>query len=427
MSSLTVGYVGMTHLGIVSGAVAAQKGLKTICFDDNAELIADIKNGKLPIAEPQLQETIALNGSLQVFTSDPSDLKSCDIIFVSPDVPTDDQGNSNLDNVNSLVNIAISHIEKDAILVILCQVPPGFTRQISFKKAQLYYQVETLIFGNAIERATSPERIIIGCDEPNADLQKSYNSFLGYFKCPILKMKYESAELSKISINLCLTSSITVTNALSEICEKIGADWGEIMPALQLDKRIGKFSYLSPGLGLSGGNLERDLVTVIKLAKEHQTNADVIKSFIDDSDYRKQWASKIVNTLTSNASSKPSICIWGLAYKKNTHSIKNSASIATINALQECSFRVYDPVVKSLDQEFQNLVFSETALEALDNADILMVLTPWDEFASFDIQEIHERMNSGAIIDPYKMLNHNTDSSSDIDYYTIGVCKYKKE
>jgi UDPglucose 6-dehydrogenase len=427
MSSLTVGYAGMTHLGIVSGTVTALKGLKTICFDDNVELIADIKNGKLPIAEPQLQETIALNSSSQVFTSDPSDLKSCDIIFVSPDVSTDDQGNSSLDNVNSLANIAISHIKKDAILVILCQVPPGFTRQISFKKAQLYYQVETLIFGNAIERATSPERIIIGCDEPTVDLPKSYNSFLECFKCPILKIKYESAELSKIAINLCLTSSITVTNVLSEICEKIGADWGEIMPALQLDKRIGKFSYLSPGLGLSGGNLERDLVTVIKLAKEHQTNVDVIKSFIDDSDYRKQWASKIVHSLTSNTSPKLSICIWGLAYKKNTHSIKNSASIATISALKECSFRVYDPAVKSLDQEFQNLVFSETAFEALDNADILMVLTPWDEFASFDIKEIHERMNSGVIIDPYKMLNHNTDSSPDIDYYTIGVCKYKKE
>jgi len=427
MSSLTVGYAGMTHLGIVSGSVTALKGLQTICFDDNAELIADIKNGKLPIAEPKLQETIASNGSSQVFTHDPSDLKSCDIIFISPDVPTDDQGNSSLDNVLSLVNIVISHIKKDAILVILCQVPPGFTRQISFKKAQLYYQVETLVFGDAIERATSPERIIIGCDQPGSDLPQSYNSFLECFKCPILKMKYESAELSKISINLCLVSSITVTNALSEICEKVGADWGEIMPALQLDKRIGKFSYLSPGLGLSGGNLERDLVTVIKLAKEHQTNVDVIKSFIDDSDYRKQWASKIVKSLTSNTSSKPSICIWGLAYKKNTHSIKNSASIATIKALQECFFKVYDPVVKSLDQDFQNIVFSETALEALDKADILMVLTPWDEFASFDTEEICERMNSSIIIDPYKMLNHNSDSSLDIDYYTIGAHKDKKE
>lgn len=114
-------------------------------------------------------------------------------------------------------------------------------------------------------RALYPERIIIGTDEPQRALPEAYASFLLRFDCPILSMRFESAELCKISINCCLVASVSVANTLAEICEHNGADWSEIAPALKLDKRIGSHAYLSPGLGISGGNLERDLNTVIEL------------------------------------------------------------------------------------------------------------------------------------------------------------------
>src|SRR5439155_15766795 len=137
------------------------------------------------------------------------------------------------------------------------------------KRIQLHYQVETLIFGRAVERALFPERFMVGCADPGQPLPQGFDEPLAAFKCPILPMLYESAELAKIAINIFLVASVTATNTLAEVCERIGADWGEIAPALRLDKRIGSSAYLSPGLGLSGGNLERDLATVLGLASEH--------------------------------------------------------------------------------------------------------------------------------------------------------------
>ena len=113
-------------------------------------------------------------------------------------------------------------------------------------RVPVYYQVETLIFGRAVERATQPERFIVGCLAPDKPLDPRFAALLGAFDCPILPMRYESAELAKISINMCLVASDTVANTLAELCERIGADWSEIVPALKLDRRIGRTAISSP-------------------------------------------------------------------------------------------------------------------------------------------------------------------------------------
>ena len=192
--------------------------------------------------------------------------------------------------------------------------------------ARLYYQVETLVFGRAVERAMQPERYIIGCASPDQPLDARYSLLLGAFSCPILPMRYESAELAKISINMCLVASVTVANTLAELCENIGADWSEIVPALKLDRRIGPYSYLTPGLGIAGGNLERDLATVERLAAEHSTDASIVRAWTHNSRHRRDWAARTIRTALLNSKPEATIAVWGLAYKENTHSIKNSPS-----------------------------------------------------------------------------------------------------
>lgn len=268
MSKPAVGFVGMTHLGLVSATGTCSKGFKTICFDLDKELIKELQSGKLPVLEPDLDDTLVANGEQQSFTANISDLKECDIVYIAPDVPTDNHGQSDLTNIEKLINQVIPNLNEQAILVVLCQVPPGFTRLLSMPDDRLYYQVETLIFGRALERATKPERFIIGAANPEVPMPDNYRLLLEAFDCPLLHMRYESAELAKISINMCLVASITVANTLAELCESIGADWHEIVPALKLDKRIGQYSYLSPGLGIAGGNLERDLTTVISFSEK---------------------------------------------------------------------------------------------------------------------------------------------------------------
>ena len=124
-----------------------------------------------------------------------------------------------------------------------------------------------MFFGDAIQRALKPERIIIGAEDDHFPDNK-FKKYLSQYNCPIINMNYESAELAKIAINICLVSSISVANTLSEVCEKINANWFNVTKALKLDKRIGRHAYLSPGLGIAGGNLERDLSTITNIGKK---------------------------------------------------------------------------------------------------------------------------------------------------------------
>src|SRR6185295_6857324 len=129
-----------------------------------------------------------------------------------------------------------------AVLVLMSQVPPGFCRTLATRldpRLRLFYQVETLVFGNAVARAIHPERFMTGCANPKEGLPDVLRNYLEAFGCPILPMRFESAELCKIAINCFLVSSVTTSNTLAEICENTGADWYEIAPALRLDKRIG--------------------------------------------------------------------------------------------------------------------------------------------------------------------------------------------
>ena len=158
-------------------------------------------------------------------------------------------------------------------------------------------------------------------------------------------MRYESAELAKISINMCLVASIGVANMLAELCEGIGAVWSEIVPALKLDRRIGAYSYLAPGLGIAGGNLERDLATVERLAVAHNTDAGIVRAWLANSRHRRDWAARTIRTALLDAKPDAVIAVWGLAYKENTHSVKNSPSLATIAQLPGTKLRLHDPLV----------------------------------------------------------------------------------
>ncbi len=418
----TVGFAGMTHLGIVSSAAIAQKGIKTVCFDNNEKLIEDLKAGNLPIVEPDLHELISANGSTQEFSSDLASLEQCDLIYVAPDIATDNFGNSDTSAINQLIEQIATILNPTTTMVILSQVEPGFTRALNHPAnfAHRYYQVETLVFGRAVERATRPERYIIGCDDPNKPLCPHLENVLSAFDCPILPMRYESAELAKISINFCLVASISVANTLAEICESIGADWSEIMPALKLDRRIGQYSYLNPGLGIAGGNLERDLTTIERIGSAKKTDTVVVSAWKQNSLYRKNWAARTIYSRLLDAKPKSTVAIWGLAYKENTHSIKNSPAIATIAQMSDARLHLHDPVVLGDVVEHSNAEFFQSPLEALGAAVALMILTPWDEYKQFSTADIVSRMKGRIIIDPYRVLASTPEQVSDVEYHTLG-------
>lgn len=414
-----IGYAGMTHLGLVSASAAAGQGFRTVAFDPDTSLIECLTRGDLPVSEPDLPELIERAGDKLVFSADDGALGECDVVYVAVDVPTDDRGQSDLAPIKAMVERVRRKLAGDALLVILSQVPPGYTRALPVPPAQLYYQVETLVFGRAVERATKPERFIVGCADPRRPLAPTLRTLLESFSCPILPMAYESAELAKISINFCLVASITVANTLAEICERIGANWSDIAPALKLDKRIGPGAYLSPGLGIAGGNLERDLRTVVQIGEAKQTDVGVVKAWLANSVHRKDWPWQVLQH--HNLKDKPAarIAVLGLAYKENTHSIKNSPSLALLAHLQGMQVKVHDPVVPASVAPWTT--GAADPLAAAEGADVLVIATPWPQYRELKPGDLARAMKGRTVLDPYRVLDGDACAAAGLTYHTLGM------
>lgn len=418
-----IAFAGMTHLGLVSAVAAAAKGFDVVGYDPDASLVSALANRNLLVSEPDLDATLADNALRISFTSDVEALCNCDLAILSADVPTGADGTSDLSPISSLIQNVLSYLRDDAVFVVLCQVPPGFTRTIARDESRLFYQVETLIFGRAMERALHPERFIVGRANRSIPLPDAYEDYLRAFGCPILPMAYESAELAKIAINCFLVAQVTTTNTLAGLAEMIGADWQEIAPSLKLDARIGPKAYLSPGLGIAGGNLERDLATVRALAARHGSESGLIDAMLCNSRHRKDWALTTLHREVLSVHSDPVIAVLGLAYKENTRSTKNSPSLALIDSLRPWRVRVYDPVVDADVVSHPRLFAAASAMEAAADADVLVIATAWPEFREIDPHELRARMRGSAIIDPWRML----EAAPGFDHYVLGAPVRRRE
>jgi len=418
--SPVVGFAGMTHLGINSAVATAARGFAVVGYHDDAALIARLQRRDMPVVEPGLDELVAANWERLVFTADAAELARCDVVYIAADVPTDDEARSDLAPILALIDRVAGAMRNDAILVVLCQVPPGFCRKLTqIPQERLIYQVETLIFGRAVERALHPERFIIGCADPGRSLPAAYATVVKAFDCPLLVMRYESAELAKISINFCLVASVSVANTLAEISEAIGADWSEIVPALKLDRRIGQYSYLAPGLGISGGNLERDLRTVINIGEAEGTDVGVVKAWFDNSRHRKDWTWRTLQQAVLAAKPDAVIAVLGLAYKENTHSTKNSPSLQLLSHLEDKAVRVHDPVVPGTAAP--KAKFCATALECINGADVVVLATPWQEYSELRLEDLAQAMRGRVIIDPYRLLRGDRARALGFAYHALGA------
>lgn len=406
-----IGFLGLSHLGLVSAAAAAAKGFEVIAFDEDAALVERVSNGDLPIVEPGLSELLASAGERLRTAADARGLAGCDLLYAAVDVPTREDDTSDTSPVDRLLGIAAEVSPPGASIVILSQVEPGFTRArrplVERNGRTLSYQVETLVFGRAVERALAPERFIVGCVDPAVPLPDPLARHLAAYECPVLPMRYESAELCKIAINAFLVSSISTTNTLAELCEVTGADWAEIAPALRLDRRIGQHAYLSPGLGIGGANLSRDLATIDRIARETGADAGLVEAWRAHAAHRLAWPLKVLHERVLTCVPEPRIAVWGLAYKEHTRSIRNSPGVALAAMLADAGLEVavYDPEaepVRIASPGFRRLT---SALDACADADALVVTTPWPEFRSCDPVALGRALRGRLVVDPYGTLD----------------------
>jgi UDPglucose 6-dehydrogenase len=405
-----IGFLGLSHLGLLSAAAAAAKGFDVVAFDEDADVVAQLRRGRLPVAEPGLEQLLATASNGLRLTSDAAELSACDLLYVGVDVPTAADDSSDLSAVDRLLEVAADNAAAGTAVVVLSQVEPGFTRSrralVERDDRALIYQVETLVFGRAVARALEPERFIVGAADPSQSLPAQLQRHLEAYGCPILRMRYESAELCKIAINAFLVSSISTTNTLAELCEAIGADWAEIIPALRLDSRIGPQAYLSAGLGFGGSNLSRDLATIDRLARATGTDASVVGAWRAHQAHRAGWPLKELHKRVLTHTPEPKIAIWGLSYKESTQSTRNSPGVALATVLAAAGIQVsaYDPEAEAVFIASPSFRRVQLPLEACEDADALVVTTPWPEFRAVDPPSIGEALRGRLVLDPYGVL-----------------------
>ena len=415
--SIKIGYIGLTHLGMNYLTSSLNKNYKVVAYDEDKKKIENLKNDIIEYNEPKLRETIIKKKNRIKFTNNPIDLKECKIIFFSQDVETDIKNISNIKKIKTNINNALKFLKNDSIFVVLSQVSLGFTRKIKFNKRNLYYQVETLVFGNAVNMANHPERIILGTGNKTNEINSHYNTYLKKFNCPIITMNYESAELTKKAINIFLCASITATNQFTELCEKTNADWEQIKNALIMDKRIGKYSYINPALGITGGNLERDIKSIEELNKKFNINNKFIQSINLFSKLKKEWVINIIKKMNLDKQ-KIKYGILGLSYKKNTDSLKNSTSIKIIKKISKFNKVFgYDPKARSFKtSNFERLL---NIKDVLVKSDILIIMTPWDEFKRIESKVLIKFMKKKIIIDPYNVIQ-DKKKFKNIRFFSLG-------
>jgi UDPglucose 6-dehydrogenase len=422
------GFLGLSHLGIVSGIGWASFGEPVLAVDPDAAVVGRLNAGDLPVREPGLPELRARSRERLTFTADLGRLGECPLVIVARDVPTDADNRSDLGPVLALLDAAVPHLHQGVVLALMSQVPPGFTRELDLRiraarpdlAFTLYYWVETLIFGDAVRRVLQPERLIVGCEDPAAPLPPVLQAGLARFGCPILQIGYESAELTKTAINLYLIGAVTYSNTLADLCEAIGADWAEIAPALRLDARIGPAAYLRPSLGIAGGNLERDLVTLGRLAAARGVAAPYLDALATANADRFGWVGRKLEEHVFRHRARPTLGVWGLTYKKDTRSTKNSPALRLLADLQgRADVRAWDPAVGAADvQVAAEIVASREAV--LPGADALLVMADWDDFAAADLDALRRAMRRPLVIDCVGVLEPRRHEMAGIEYISMG-------
>jgi len=329
----TIGVVGLSHLGVIWSVGYASLGFDVVAYDRDPVPVDLLNAGNVFIPEPGLEEQFQGARERLTFTKNAEDLASCNYIFFARDVPYDEEGRIDLTEIEILWDNIIPHLSSGVEIIFMGQVPVGYTRKLENRihqarpdlKFNLIYRVETLTISQAVPDFLHPDRIIVGTKQSGDTLSNGMTSVLiDPFKCPAAMCSYESAELAKSAINIYLATSVTFVNTISDLCEKVGANIQEITAAMKLDKRFSPYGYWRPGLGFAGGHLERDLMSLTKLANENDMKVELLDTIITNSKQRYQWLKAAMDQHIFSKKERPTICLWGLAYKKGTDSLHNS-------------------------------------------------------------------------------------------------------
>jgi UDPglucose 6-dehydrogenase len=427
---MTVCVYGLWHLGTVTAACLASRGISTVGLAETPAAAAELNAGKAPLFEPGLDALLAqgLQGGTLSFTNDVAAVSSADLLWVNFDTPVDDDDVADVGYVLARVRGTFPYLKDGAVVLISSQVPVGSTALLEHDFAAVAagrlvsfaYSPENLRLGDAIRVFMEPERIVIGVCSDIA--RKVIEPVLKPFCQTLLWTRVESAEMVKHALNSYLATCVTFTNEIASICESVSADMSEVEAALRLDPRIGKKAYVRAGSAFGGGTLARDVQFLKSIAKEGDVRVPVLTAVLESNDHHKGWVVRHLRRQLGVLAGKK-VGVLGLAYKAGTDAIRRSVAIEVIEELmaEGADVTVFDPKVAALPEPFCSAVaIANSANAVFKGSEAVVLATEWPQFRELDFATLVPSMGRAMLIDQNAFVSKQLANLSGLDYIVAG-------
>jgi UDPglucose 6-dehydrogenase len=421
--------IGLWHLGTVTAASLASVGHHVIGLDFETEVVEKLGQGIPPLFEPGLEDLVksGLSQGTLRFTADLADAVSqAEVLWCAYDTPVDENDDAQVDFVVERLERTFPFITNGTLVLISSQLPVGSTKLLERRYREQYpnsavtfgYSPENLRLGGAIKVFTAPDRVVVGLR--NEQDRERILTLLAPFTDHIEWMTVESAEMTKHALNAFLATSVTFANEIATLCEQVGADAKEVERGLKSDVRIGPKAYLAPGAAFAGGTLARDIRFLNILGANQRLQTPLLAGVETSNQYHKSWTQRKLLELFGSLHGK-TIAVWGLTYKAGTDTLRRSLSIELCRWLLEqgALVKVHDPAVSTLPDDLA-VWLSPSPLEALPNADALVLGTGWPDYRELSVLDIYTQVPNLAVVDPNRFLEKTLGSDPRLRYVTVG-------
>lgn len=426
--------VGVGYVGLVTAACLAEAGNHVICVDTDERKVQALKNGTIPIYEPGLTEIVQHNIKLKrlTFTTNlDSGVDQALIIFLAVGTPSASDGSADISAVkNVAAEIADCMtdyriiVTKSTVPIGTCQVVSGIMKSRTEIPFDYVSNPEFLKEGAAVEDFMSPDRIIVGTDNPAVKeiMKQLYGPFMRRNN-RILFMDPISAELSKYAANTMLATRISFMNEMSALCDAVGADVELVRSGLGSDSRIGG-SFLFPGVGYGGSCFPKDVRALIHTGRENGIDMTIARAAKDaNQTQHDRFADRILNHFAGQEQDTV-LAVWGLAFKAKTDDIREAPALYCIKRFLDAGMRIkaYDPeAAEAAKLELGDRIeIVENGYRALDAADALVIFTDWQEFRNPDLEVISAKLKKPLIYDGRNLYDLKVMCKAGFEYHSIG-------
>ncbi len=429
---MNIAMLGTGYVGLVAGVCFADAGHDVVCVDSNESKIKSLMDGKVPFYEPGLDDLFSQHKKRMKFTSSVSEaVRSAQLIFIAVGTPELPDGSADMDPTFKALDEICKNATEAKFVVLKSTVPigtakkaAGFCKENCKQEIEIINNPEFLRQGAAIEDFLRPDRVVIGCqgEKSRALMQELYEPFVTKAGKPLIFMDNTSAEMTKYAANSFLAIKISFINELALLSEKLGADIDNVKAGFTSDNRINP-AFFSPGIGYGGSCFPKDVRALIHTGKQHDLDLKLLKAADEVNERQKSILTQRVVERVGSLKGK-TVALWGLAFKPRTDDVRRAPSLKIMEDLflNGAKIRAFDPIATKNAVESARVPFEacESALEAIDGADVLVIVTEWPEFKSVNWRTVKAKMKTALVFDGRNLYDPAKMKAAGVEYHSIG-------